>query len=69
MMEDPYRVLPHRDVLVIRDNGWNPATWEYEHKPCGMPLTESDVKDANWCGHCACTINKAAQRRGRAEWR
>jgi hypothetical protein len=68
MIEDRYRVLPHRDVLaVFRWPGDLPVA--YEHKPCGMTLSERDVKDANWCPHCAKTINKAAQRRGFAEWR
>ena len=69
--DDPYRVLPHRDVLdcslyradgvVIRE--------DYEHAPCGMPLKRADIVDANWCPHCAATINKAAAKRGRAEWK
>ena len=61
-MFDAYRVLPHRDVLVIDRHAD-----KYEHKPCGMPLTEVDVIEANWCIHCAVTINKAAQKRAQAE--
>jgi hypothetical protein len=56
-MKDTYRVLPHRSIRVVGD--------EYEHH-CGMTLTERDVKEANWCPHCAVVINKAAERRGRA---
>jgi hypothetical protein len=72
--DDPYRVLPHRDVLdcslygadgaVIREN--------YEHVPCGMPLTRREIVDDNWCPHCSMgrqTINKAAKRRANAEWK
>jgi len=54
-MEDTYRVLPHRDVIVDTEG--------YAHRPCGLPLTERDVKEANWCPHCGATINKAAKRR------
>lgn len=62
LMEDAYRVLPHRDVDVnCKFAGAAPT---YEHRPCGMPLKESDVKEANWCPHCAAVINKAARRRG-----
>jgi len=63
-MQDPYRVLPHRDVR------WMLLSAErnvYEHKPCGLRLTEADVKDANWCPHCAATINKAARKRAFAD--
>jgi hypothetical protein len=31
-----------------------------------MSLTRGDVVDANWCPHCAATINKAAAARGKA---
>lgn len=65
-MNDTYQVLPHRDVAVNHAFAGAPA--KYTHRPCGMPLSEGDVKDANWCPHCAVTINKAAQRRGQAEW-
>lgn len=54
-MKDAYRVLPHRDIRAV--NG------TYEHKPCGMDLTEADVIEANWCGHCAAIINNAARKR------
>ena len=60
------RVLPHRNVLDC--TLYSVATGDYEHVPCGMPLTRRDVVEANWCAHCAATINKAAQRRGQAEW-
>ncbi len=65
---------PHRDVRTIpaadiAEMRRITANAEYEHIPCGMPLTEGDVIDANWCPHCAVTINKAAQRRGQAEWK
>lgn len=69
-MEDTYRVLPHRDVLDC--TMYSTATGEpigkisYEHVPCGQDLTEVDVKEANWCPHCAAVINKAARRRGQA---
>jgi hypothetical protein len=72
-MEDTYRVLPHRNVLDY--TMYSSATGEpiggyrFEHVPCGMDLTEGDVKDANWCPHCPGTINKAARRRGFAEWK
>lgn len=72
-MEDRYRVLPHRDVLDCTMYSY--ATGEpigdiqYEHVPCGMTLSEADVKDANWCPHCVVHINKAAMRRGMAEWK
>lgn len=69
--DDPYRVLPHRDVLdcsmyradgaVIRE--------DYEHVPCGMPLTRRDIVEANWCPHCVGYINKAAKKRGEADRR
>ncbi len=67
-MDDIYRVLPHRDVLVQvgTDNVF--GSRRYTHRPCGMLLKEGDVKDANWCPFCAATINKAAARRGRAQW-
>jgi len=65
-MIDRYRVLPHRDLTqkVWSEHGHAP---EWEHGPCGMWLSESDVKDANWCPHCAATINKAAAQRGADE--
>jgi hypothetical protein len=50
--DDTYRVLPHRDVIV-RQVGYNNT--KYEHKPCGMPLTERQVKEENWCPHCPCS--------------
>lgn len=70
--DDPYRVLPHRDVLdcslydtrtgaVIRE--------DYEHAPCGTSLTRRDITEANWCPHCVGYINKAAKRRGEADRR
>ncbi len=68
MMKDKYRVLPHRDLTpVYRGPGNLPVA--YDHKPCGMTLNERDVKDANWCPHCATHINKSAMRRGIAEWK
>jgi hypothetical protein len=72
VMEDTYRVLPHRDVLdctmYSTATGQPIGDYDYEHVPCGMPLTRRDVVEANWCHHCAKTINKAAQRRGQAEY-
>ena len=63
MIEDTYRVLPHRDVVACTPEsipvGWK-GDFKYEHVPCGMPLTEADVIEANWCPHCPATINKAA---------
>ena len=49
-MFDTYRVLPHRDIYVRYAAAGD--TSKYEHK------------EANWCPHCAATINKAARRRG-----
>jgi hypothetical protein len=64
---DPYRVLPHRDVLdctmYSAATGEPIGGYDYEHRPCMMPLTRADVVEANWCPHCAKTINKAAQAR------
>ena len=64
-MIDRYRVLPHRDIAVRE--AFAGARSKYEHRPCGMPLSERDVKDANWCPHCPGTINKAAAQRGADE--
>lgn len=59
-MRDDFRVLPHRDITYSRQSGRL-----YTHKPCTMDLDEADVKEANWCPHCAAVINKAAERRAR----
>lgn len=71
--DDPCRVLPHRDVLdctlYLAKTGRPVAVYEYEHVPCGMRLSRADVVEANWCGHCAAVINKAAQRRGERDRR
>jgi hypothetical protein len=56
--DDPYRVLPHRDV-----------SRDYEHIPCGTMLTRRDIVEENWCPHCVGYINKAAKRRANAEWK
>ena len=64
-MEDIYRVLPHRHVNVT--HAFAGAKPNYEHRLCGMPLSEVDVKEANWCPHCAEIINKAAAQRGRED--
>ncbi len=63
-IKDIYRVLPHRDV--DESQAFAGAPTEYMHRPCGMPLSRADVVEANWCHHCAATINKAARARGRA---
>jgi hypothetical protein len=65
-VDDPYGVLPHRDILGnFHEDFTEPGTvLTYEHRPCGMTLTARDVKEANWCPHCATIINKAARRRG-----
>lgn len=60
---DKFRVLPHRD---IKSGQHHAGVQFYEHTPCGMNLTARDVKEANWCPHCAAIINKAAHRRGQA---
>lgn len=60
---DTYYVLPHKDVLDLRES--------YEHVPCGMGLKRQDIED-NWCPHCDAghqTINKAAKKRANDEWR
>ena len=62
---DTYRVLPHRDVLDCTATGLPVGGYDYEHVPCGRPLTRADVVEANWCPHCAAIINKAARKRGR----
>jgi hypothetical protein len=59
---DTYKVLPHRDLIDC--SGHRLGRYDYEHVPCGMPLTRAQVAEANWCPHCAATINKAAKRRG-----
>lgn len=67
---DPYRVLPHRDVLdctmYSAATGEPIGDYDYEHVPCGMPLKRDDIVMANWCHHCAKVINKAAKARGKA---
>jgi hypothetical protein len=70
-MDDPYRVLPHRNIVVASSRrlyaDGERACIEYWHRPCAMRLSEADVKEANWCHHCAAVINKAAKRRGEAD--
>jgi hypothetical protein len=72
MTDDPYRVLPHRDVLdctmYSAATGEPIGPYDYEHVPCGGALKRGDVVDANWCPHCVATINKAAKNRANAEW-
>jgi hypothetical protein len=51
-----YGTLPHRDVTGV-------DILSLEHRPCEMPLKVTDI-EANWCPHCAATINKAAKQRG-----
>jgi hypothetical protein len=42
-MFDTYRGLPHRDIYVRYAAAGD--TPKYEHRPCGMELTEADVKE------------------------
>jgi len=69
---DPYRVLPHRDVLDCTmyscATGAPLGAQSFEHVPCGMDLKPAHIED-NWCPYCAATINKAAKRRANAEWK
>ena len=71
--EDTYRVLPHRHILdctmYSTATGQPVGDFKYEHTPCGMDLTRRHVVEENWCPYCACTINKAAQRRAQATWK
>jgi hypothetical protein len=61
---DEYRVLPHRNVLDCGMYGADgrALSLDFEHVPCGMPLTQSHIED-NWCPHCADTLNRAAKKR------
>lgn len=58
---DEFQVLPCRDIKAGQPHA---GIRFYEHRPCGMYLTDRDVKEANWCPYCATIINKAARRRG-----
>lgn len=62
-MHDAFQVLPHRDLKKL-PGGFN-SKFPYQHRPCGMDLTESAVKEENWCPHCGKYINLAAARRAR----
>lgn len=67
-MDDPYGVLPHRQVLDC--SIYSTATGErlihdFEHTKCGMPLTMRNIQE-NWCPHCAVVLNKAAAARATA---